>query len=393
MGKLVFVKGVIFSLLLSILIHTGLFAQWKLSDFNLAHQYNMRSAVNVETIFVQTEENSIDLFLVLELSKGKLYNYTVNFYQLSTYDEALDTPYQMQDSLYLGNDGNKFNFQYRFPVSDLKKIVVVEVYDTQKDQRYYFDRRMDPNLITRVLPNNSNRPILNHYGPELRISTDTTLTISRYTYSFSVADPPMVTSRPLPSKGMQIDTVLVIDSVFATPAEGLYFIQHDPANNTGFPYKVTSRYFPKPATLPELVAPLIYITTEDEMRKLNSIDQKKQFDMFWLEMVGDIDRAKDLIKNYYSRVAVANLFFTGFKEGWKTDKGLIYIIFGPPDEVVKSDANETWRYTQNARLPAVEFDFIHAPGVYDTNYFVLIRNQRYESVWFRAVDLWRKGRF
>ena len=32
--------------------------------------------------------------------------------------------------------------------------------------------------------------------------------------------------------------------------------------------------------------------------------------------------------------------FTSYKQGWKTDKGMIYIIFGAPDEVLKDGERE-----------------------------------------------------
>ena len=39
-------------------------------------------------------------------------------------------------------------------------------------------------------------------------------------------------------------------------------------------------------------------------------------------------KAKSLIAIYYNRIQNANLHFTTFKEGWKTDRGMIYVVFG-----------------------------------------------------------------
>ncbi len=55
---------------------------------------------------------------------------------------------------------------------------------------------------------------------------------------------------------------------------------------------------------------------------------------------------------YYQRVAYANQHFRGKGEpGWATDRGHVYIVFGPPDEIdahpqVGAGAWETWHYRQ-----------------------------------------------
>ena len=45
----------------------------------------------------------------------------------------------------------------------------------------------------------------------------------------------------------------------------------------------------------------------------------------------------ELQEEYFRRVRYSNLMFTVFQDGWKTDRGLIYIIFGPPNEVIRFD--------------------------------------------------------
>ena len=48
-----------------------------------------------------------------------------------------------------------------------------------------------------------------------------------------------------------------------------------------------------------------------------------------------LERAKELIKNYYGRLQHANLFFTSYLEGWKTDRGMIFMIFGERTNAVR----------------------------------------------------------
>jgi GWxTD domain-containing protein len=53
---------------------------------------------------------------------------------------------------------------------------------------------------------------------------------------------------------------------------------------------------------------------------------------------------------HYRRIAYANTHFAASTPGWKTDRGRIYIVYGPPDEVdghpAAGDAKpfEFWRY-------------------------------------------------
>jgi len=124
----------------------------------------------------------------------------------------------------------------------------------------------------------------------------------------------------------------------------------------------------------------------------NSENKKRAFDQFWLKLIPDQQRAANSLKNYFKNVTLANRYFTNHKAGYKTDRGMIYIIFGPPDVVIKIDDLERWQYEDNSLLPTVSFDFKKIPSVFAPNQFSLIRDKDYQRIWLRAVDLWRKGR-
>ena len=50
----------------------------------------------------------------------------------------------------------------------------------------------------------------------------------------------------------------------------------------------------------------------------------------------------ELMEEYYIRVNYVNEYFNmSWKEGWETDFGMIYILFGPPDEVQRSNVNSS----------------------------------------------------
>ncbi len=95
------------------------------------------------------------------------------------------------------------------------------------------------------------------------------------------------------------------------------------------------------------------------------------------------------MKGYFRRVELANLYFISYKEGWKTDRGMIYLIFGVPDEVSVNDGSETWYYSTTKS----RFTFVKSGSVYDPENHVLLRDKRFMEPWFSTIDLWRKSRF
>jgi GWxTD domain-containing protein len=81
-----------------------------------------------------------------------------------------------------------------------------------------------------------------------------------------------------------------------------------------------------------------YIITEEERTaflRLNTNEEREQFiENFWLRR----DETPDTMENeareeHYRRIAYANERFASGVPGWKTDRGRIYIIWGPPDEI------------------------------------------------------------
>lgn len=156
--------------------------------------------------------------------------------------------------------------------------------------------------------------------------------------------------------------------------------------------------FPKPSTLDDLVEEAVYIASRDDMRELLSAqsqeEKRRRFDSLWLSFTHDPKTAASLLRKYYTRVEQANRFFTSTKEGWKTDRGMLYIVFGPPGQMDRNLDVQNWYYD----LPGTSDDnkysfkrvYSFGPGVSFENY-VLYRAYGYESMWDRMVAKWRSG--
>jgi GWxTD domain-containing protein len=81
-----------------------------------------------------------------------------------------------------------------------------------------------------------------------------------------------------------------------------------------------------------------YIITDEEraaFRKLSTDEEREQFvEQFWERRNPNPGSPENEFKEeYYRRIAYANERFPSGIPGWKTDRGRIYIMWGPPDEI------------------------------------------------------------
>ncbi len=81
-----------------------------------------------------------------------------------------------------------------------------------------------------------------------------------------------------------------------------------------------------------------WIITPEEMsafKQLSNDEERDQFiEQFWLRRDPTPDTPENEYKEeHYRRIAYANEHFPAGKPGWMTDRGRIYIVYGPPDEI------------------------------------------------------------
>ena len=130
-------------------------------------------------------------------------------------------------------------------------------------------------------------------------------------------------------------------------------------------------------------SPLKYITLPDEesiLKKLKTLEEKIQFvRIFWArrEYNPEIE-INEFREEFYSRVAYANAHFGRREEGWKTARGEIYIVFGPPSRVEMQSISGTAR-------PAILWYYDESPSVHISPFEPLIfadifRNSKYYLV-------------
>ncbi len=223
-------------------------------------------------------------------------------------------------------------------------------------------------------------------------STDS-LYVKYYKDNFPVALPAMAINAT-PSKPVLVEKRFKIGVrqlvVFNEP--GLYFFQEDSATRKGVGLLVETEKFPLLTRSSELVQPLIYITTREERSRLNSAEKVKEIlDQFWLEIGGNYDQARKLIKDYYEGVETANVHFSNFKEGWRTDRGMVMTVFGKPTKVFRDQQQEEWIYEKGPGQPDLNFVFVKRPTIFHPDNFELVRSAEYERLWYGTVEQWRRG--
>ena len=90
-----------------------------------------------------------------------------------------------------------------------------------------------------------------------------------------------------------------------------------------------------------------YIITDEErqaFKRLQTDEERQNFiEQFWLRRDPTPDTEENEFKEeHYRRIAYANEHYASGIPGWKTDRGRIYITFGPPDEIESHPSGGTY---------------------------------------------------
>jgi len=174
--------------------------------------------------------------------------------------------------------------------------------------------------------------------------------------------------------------------------EGVYNFRFDTNYPGGIMITNFGSNFPKIKESEELIEPLAYITNNADFIKLKQEENMKlASDNFWLGVGGTTGRARELIRIFYNRVYFSNYYFSNTVPGWKTDRGMIYIVYGPPKNMDKTPNSETWIYYLKGAGNTIKFTFEYKPQPYNLENFVLNRSDNHEWHWTEAVNAWRRG--
>ena len=292
---------------------------------------------------------------------------------------------------------NTMEGEVSIPISASPQVLSVRILNNAVKRAWMLYRILEPNYPVNAYLTATGKFVPSNY---VKINTGVTLAgegdnkvISYYEDDFPAAVPAFSEGMAKVARSMNVDSTfsLPVNQEVSFSKSGLYLVQKDTTAAEGFAFRAQDDY-PRLAKVESLADPLIYICTKQEFDKVKAAKgDKKAFDRVILSVTGNTERAKNLMRNYFKRVEWANYYFTSYKEGWKTDRGMIYILFGLPEEVFKFSDREVWNYKSPSLK--VTFTFVKSSTLFDPDNYVLIREKKFQETWYEKVDLWRNARF
>jgi GWxTD domain-containing protein len=135
------------------------------------------------------------------------------------------------------------------------------------------------------------------------------------------------------------------------------------------------------------IAPLIYLLSDNN---INAVDINTWI-KFWSRVSNNEPiKAERLIKEFNKRVEYADNNYSSYKSGWKTDRGMMFILLGRPDRIQNDIRGEVWIYGFT-ELNAMQFTFERNPLGIHKNDYVLERSYNYRQIWQSATLNWENG--
>jgi GWxTD domain-containing protein len=376
--------------------------------------------VAIKSRYLLKDSTSIKVFLEIDVENLQANDVVKQMKENFRFSWVLQPDYGVKERLnygqinfteqncFLKDNQLNINFELAKPKNHTKVLLLTEIFELETNKKLTSDLILDflglrLNDRYGLFVEDMNTPLYRSYIKQDEVfqinslmKNNKTLFLIHYEHEFEAAQSPMATSlRPAP-KSLKIDEILTVkaNTPLKLAKEGLYLAIEDTTNQkNGFCFMVVDNRFPKFTRPEKLTKPLIYMSTSLETKNINESSNAKQaLDGYFLNITnGNQVLAKRIIKNYYQRIEEANQLFTAYKEGWKTDKGMIYIILGPPNKVQRSRDKEVWVYSQNTNFSEIIFTFNRKPNQFTDNYYELVRYPEYQAYWYPFVEAWRTG--
>jgi GWxTD domain-containing protein len=360
-----------------------------IASLNLRYLYDPKNEIDFPMKLIN-EKSQLTVYFRLQLrySQDAIKNYTVSWEKRDSYVQDNGTVLHTGDSLGLSG-------KISFPVPEKPWLLVAKVTNTSTNKRWFYYQVMESKYPVDGFLEGEDGIVFEPYVKAGQyvvrgVRPDKPLHVYFYRTDFSAASPPFA------DKESSVDRFLFADSTFSLnngakallKSRGLYLVQQDTGAAEGFCFRVVGNAFPKFTKVIEIPAPLVFVCTMDEHNELIAAkDDKAKVDKVILDITRDTDRARSFMRNYFRQVELANLYFSTYKEGWKTDRGMLYLIFGAPDEVSRTGLNEIWTYKDKIKE---RFIFLRSGSIYDPQHYALLRNRRFQENWYNTIDNWRK---
>jgi GWxTD domain-containing protein len=385
------------------------YSQTRLMEMNQNLRYSRYSRIALKIIALQEDENIFKLqFVVDKIEESPAFdNYLFSYAIVESFQQEItdDMIVAFDEESLKKNTDRHFLFEEEVILNagQTEAYAIFMAKDTRQGDEYIY--HLD--LASRYVAGHptfgayfgNDIPFDQQYlnlEESLLFKSNSAINLHQFFYpqEFPLPLPPMETKPAPVAKDIAVDYQgsFLVNVPQAFEEKGYYFIQEDTTASTGLLIKTTSKSFPTVSTWEEMIQMVTYISTRQEHENLLKAENKKlALDEYWIRMTRSEEKAKELIREYFRQVEFANLLFTDFKEGWATDRGMVYIIMGPPQEVYFEADRETWIYLSNNSNSRITFTFARIKNILTPNYYTLNRSRVYQPEWFKTITAWRNG--
>ena len=385
-------------------------AQTTLSSTDQALRYSIYARLGLKIIPIKVSDTAYKIQFVVEKieENASLDTYQLSYTILSSYEEEIRTEKKIKlgAEQLLGDTERHWLFEAMVDIPETQGTAIsfFEAVDSRQKDAYtshldlkgsfVFDQPDFGYFYANAVPFDQNY-LTKDQSILFKTSKGPTLFSFFYPSPFAVPFPPMETRlADVPKEVVVENRGDFLSNIPKTLTdEGYYFFQSDSTAQTGLLLRTVHDAFPKVKDWNEMVEMTTYISTKKEHESLLlAQDKKKALDAYWLNLTRNEEAAKDLIRNYFKMVEFSNILFTDFKEGWKTDRGMVYIVMGPPQGVNFFEDREVWSYEGIDDTSKIRFTFTRVKTILSPHFYTLNRSRAYQPIWFKNISQWRSGR-
>jgi len=383
-----------------------------LSEFDLsetyesdAHQYKLSTSfhsINDSISELWINVNPIDFLYTKTASNKHLARYSIKYKVFTGYDEKL--PIDSASIHYsLKGDINSNQKSHRIKIyAPLGKDYIVKIILQDENRKFKVSKiktlrkKYTSSRSYYKIEGLNNNNFTQYQTTDFKISKHSKeqqyLKIMRFESKITSAPKPHAVNYTYKLSKFPDSTWFVVsDSNLTLPRlkNHYYHFVTDTNNNDGFSVFCNQKEFPKISSIEHCSNALGYLLEKSEYAELlRTKTPRKEFEKKWITLAGNRERARKLIAEYYKEVSIANQLFTCNQPGWSTDRGMIYIVFGPPRIVYRYDNSETWIYGEENNLLSEQFQFNKINTDIADNIFQLDRNINYKVSYNRMVNTW-----
>ncbi len=402
-------KRLVFTLILTICAQ-WLFSQSRMSSADVSFLYNQDHEFLIDHRLAQ-DGNRVKVYVRFILNSGvvKISDYEIQYDIRDSYidERHVNSATRLDSASLIATGFREFIYSFEFEKTPDQSLIVVEVNNMLRNRKFLIDIPIEksenaqnqPFLIfeaqrnvpyfSRFINLDQSVRLVNVFG------NDGKYQIQGVVNNQAVAIPTFDEGRIQASSKIEIDTLYgsIEGEIIKFSTPGYYVINDskEPSNEMGV--LVTDPFYPYFGQFEKMVEPLIFISTNDEFKNLRTArDARTAFEDFVTTRISNGGRiAQDFVKYYYRRVRKSAHLFTSNKDGWKTDRGMVYQIYGNPLQVFRNEKQELWVFSApNGGRIRFNFEIVSE----ENNLLIhrLIRENKFKDSWVDAVTSWRSGK-